>query len=195
MWLTAQFEVLFKFLLLSEFYPLLGRSRFRGRCWAAIRLSHRPEPSGHAVHEEVDGLDIGGQYGRRFVLLRHTHRPQRRLYPIGTNRSSSSCLTLQRRLIFFCTLPLLVKATNLSNAAAHHACSPTPTKISIDILLPGGGCFLSISPCWPCIHIHRAYNVISAYLTVWWLLSCDFFIWSSLAQCFHNQFFRLNIRF
>jgi len=31
-----------------------------------------------AVHEEVDGLDIGGQHGRRFVLLRHTHRPQRR---------------------------------------------------------------------------------------------------------------------
>ena len=34
-----------------------------------------------AVHEEVDGLDIGGQHGRRFVLLRHTHRPQRRPYP------------------------------------------------------------------------------------------------------------------
>ena len=59
-------------LLLSELLlstPLLGR-RSRGRCWAAIRLSHRPEQSGHAVHEEVDGLDIGGQHGRRFVLLR-----------------------------------------------------------------------------------------------------------------------------
>jgi len=55
---------------LSEFfYPLLGRARFRGRCWAAIRLSHLPEPSGRAVHREVDGLDIGGQHGRRFVLL------------------------------------------------------------------------------------------------------------------------------
>jgi len=41
-------------------------------------LSHCPEPSGHAVHEEVDGLDIEGQHGRRFVLLRHTHRSQRR---------------------------------------------------------------------------------------------------------------------
>ena len=65
-------------LLLSELLkPLLGRTRPRGRCWAAFRLSHRPEPSGHAVHGEVDGLDIGGRHGRRFVLLRHTHRPQR----------------------------------------------------------------------------------------------------------------------
>jgi len=36
-------------------------------------LYHRPEPSGHAVHEEVDGFDNGGQHGRRLVLLRHTH--------------------------------------------------------------------------------------------------------------------------
>ena len=28
----------------------------------------------------------------------------------------------------------------------------------------------------PCIHTHLAYNVISAYLVVWWLLSCDFFM-------------------
>jgi len=55
--------------------------RSRGRCWAAIRLSYRPEPSGHAVRGEVDGLDIGRQHGRRFVLLRHTHRSQRRTYP------------------------------------------------------------------------------------------------------------------
>ena len=27
--------------------------------------------------EEVDGLDIGGQHGRRFVLPRHTYRPQK----------------------------------------------------------------------------------------------------------------------
>ena len=53
-----------------------------GRCWAVIRLSHRPEPSGHAVHGKVDGLDIGGQHGRRFVFLRHTHRPQRRTHSI-----------------------------------------------------------------------------------------------------------------
>ena len=51
---------------------LLGCTRSRGRCWAAIRLSHRPEPSGHAVHGEVDRLDIRRQDGRRFVLLRHT---------------------------------------------------------------------------------------------------------------------------
>jgi len=49
------------------FYPLLGRARYRGRCWAAIRLSHHPEPSGRAVHREVNGLDIGGERGRRLV--------------------------------------------------------------------------------------------------------------------------------
>jgi len=78
-------------LLLSEFffYPLLGRARFRDWCWAAIRLSYRPEPSGHTVHEEVDGLDIGGQHGRRFVLLRHTHRLHRPPYPICTNRGGN----------------------------------------------------------------------------------------------------------
>ena len=31
----------------------------------------------------------------------------------------------------------------------HHACSSTPAKISIDIFLPGGGCILSTSTCWP----------------------------------------------
>jgi len=45
------------------FKPLLAHTRSRGRCWAAIRLSHRPERSGRAVHGEVDGLDIGGQHG------------------------------------------------------------------------------------------------------------------------------------
>ena len=77
------------FFLLSEFFfhPLLGHARLQGRCWAAIRLSHRPEPSVRAVRGEIDGLDIGGRHGRRFVLLRHTHRPQRRPYPICTSRS------------------------------------------------------------------------------------------------------------
>jgi len=51
------------------FKPLLGHTRFRDRCWAAIRLPHRLELSDHAVHGEVDGLDIGGQHGRRFVLM------------------------------------------------------------------------------------------------------------------------------
>jgi len=73
----------------SSFNTLLGRTRPWGRCWAAIRLSHRPESSGHAVHEEVDGLDIGGQHGRRFVFLRHTHRSQRRPCPICTSRSGN----------------------------------------------------------------------------------------------------------
>ena len=62
----------------SSFERVLGRASFRARCWAAIRLSHRPEPSGRAVHEEIGGLDIGRQHGRRFVLLRHTHRPHKR---------------------------------------------------------------------------------------------------------------------
>ena len=52
-------------------------------------MSHRPELSGHAVHGEVDGLDIGGQHGRRFVLLHHTHRPQRTPYPIETGAETS----------------------------------------------------------------------------------------------------------
>ena len=74
-------------LLLSQFFkPLLGYTRCWGKFWATIRLPHRPEPSGCAIHE-VDGLDIGGPHGWQFVLLRHTHRPQRRPYPICTNRS------------------------------------------------------------------------------------------------------------
>jgi len=97
------YNLLFKKLLLSEFfYPLLGCARSRDRCWAAIRLSHRREPSGRAVHGEVDGLDIGGQHGRRFVLLRHTHRPQRRPYPICTSRK------LIRRNVSVCVARILV---------------------------------------------------------------------------------------
>jgi len=65
----------------SSSQPRLGRIRSRGKCWAAIRWSHCPEPSGRAVHGEVDGLNIGGQCGRRCVLLHHTHRPQRKPYP------------------------------------------------------------------------------------------------------------------
>ena len=91
---NRQIEVL---LSLGELLkPLLDRTRSRGRCWAAIQLSHRPAPSGHAVHGEVDGLDIGGQHSRRFVLLRHTHRPQRRSYPICTSRSGPA--PVRRRL-------------------------------------------------------------------------------------------------
>jgi len=39
---------------------------------------------------------------------------------------------------FSCTFPFFEKATNLFNASGHCACSPTPTKIYIDILLPAG---------------------------------------------------------
>jgi len=62
--------------------------RYPGRCWAAIRLSHRPEPSDRVVRGEVDGFDSGGRHDRRFVP-RHTHRPQRRPYPISTGRSGN----------------------------------------------------------------------------------------------------------
>jgi len=55
--------------------------------WAAIRLWCHSELPDYVLHAKVDGLDIGGQHGRRFILLRHTHRPQRRSYPICTSRS------------------------------------------------------------------------------------------------------------
>jgi len=42
-----------KDLLLSQlFYPLLGRTRLRCRCWAATRLSHRPKPSDSGVRRK-----------------------------------------------------------------------------------------------------------------------------------------------
>ena len=44
----------------------------------------------------VDGLDIGRRRGRRFVLLRHTHRPQRRPYLICASKSGK--VQHQRRL-------------------------------------------------------------------------------------------------
>ena len=83
-------SIYWSLLLLSQlFKPLLGRTGSWGRCWAAIRLSHRRESSGHAVHGEVDELDFGGQHGRRFVL-HHTHSRQRRSYPTCTNRSGNT---------------------------------------------------------------------------------------------------------
>jgi len=38
--------------------------------------------------------------------------------------------------IFLAHFRFSKKAPNLFNATGHHACNPTPTKISIDILLP-----------------------------------------------------------
>jgi len=69
-----------------SFCPLLGRTRSRGRCWAANRLSHHSEPSGHTIHGEGDGLDIWRQYVRRFDCLRTTHKPQKRPHPICAKR-------------------------------------------------------------------------------------------------------------
>ena len=46
-------------------------------------LCSLPSPPISVIH----GLDIGGRHGRRFVLLRHTHSPQRRPYPICTSRN------------------------------------------------------------------------------------------------------------
>jgi len=93
--LRPQKQVFPLHLLLRQFFiTLLDRNRSQGSSWAALshrpkpsgRLSYCPKPSGRAVHEKFDGLDIGGQHGWRFVLLRHTHRPQRRPYPICTSR-------------------------------------------------------------------------------------------------------------
>ena len=78
--------------------PFLDRTRSRGRCWAAIQLSHHPEPSGHAVHGEVDGLDVGGQHGRLFVLLRHTHRPQKGTIPHLFKKERKRPTPVRRRL-------------------------------------------------------------------------------------------------
>ena len=56
--------------------------------------------------------------------------------------SCSSHLTLQRRQIVFLHISVfLKKLQNLFNAAGHHACNPTPTKISTDILLPAENTF------------------------------------------------------
>jgi len=85
----------------------------------------------------------------------------------------------------------LEKATNLFNAAGHYACSPTPTKISSEILLPvantfrlklawptsqndfnlflllvGGESILSIAPCWP-LHTYPHRVVKGPHVEAW----------------------------
>jgi len=42
---------------------------------------------------------------------------------------------------FSCTFPFFEKAKNLFNVTGHHACTATPSKISIDILLPAAKAF------------------------------------------------------
>ena len=64
-------------LVLSPNFQGGANARFAPLRTPMIRLSHRPQPSGREVHGEVDGLDIGGQHGRLFVVLRQTHRPQK----------------------------------------------------------------------------------------------------------------------
>ena len=66
--------VVFFFIIWASSYPLLGRTRSRGKWWAAIRLSRHPEPSGHALQGGVNGLDSEGKYGQRSALLCHTHK-------------------------------------------------------------------------------------------------------------------------
>ena len=41
----------------SSCNPLLGRTRYRGKCWAIIRLSRIPEPPGDALHGEFEKND------------------------------------------------------------------------------------------------------------------------------------------
>ena len=65
---------------LSQFFkPLLGGTRCRGKCWAAIQLSHCPEPSGRVIHEEVYGLedhmDDGLFFCATFTGSRGGHTP------------------------------------------------------------------------------------------------------------------------
>jgi len=43
--------------------------------------------------------------------------------------------------IFLALFRFFKKAPNLFNATGHHACTPTPAKISIDILLPAAKTF------------------------------------------------------
>ena len=68
-----------------SFHPRLGCTRSRGIDWEVICLSRQPIHS----NDEVDGMDIGWQHDQRFVLLRHTHRPQKGPRPICTSRSGN----------------------------------------------------------------------------------------------------------
>ena len=67
----------------SSFNPPLGRARSRGRCWATIRLSHRPEASGHTVYEVVDGLDIGGHMVDGLFRAPHTQAEEEAIPQAG----------------------------------------------------------------------------------------------------------------
>ena len=77
----------------ASYYPPLGRTRSRGRCWAAIRLSRQPEPPDYALHKEVDGLNSEGQLVntvRSTVCssARHSQAPEGE-YPICVSMSGN----------------------------------------------------------------------------------------------------------
>ena len=51
-------------------------------------------------------------------------------------------LNVTKTINFFpCTFPFFENTTNGFSATGHHACRPTPTEISTDILLPAGKTF------------------------------------------------------
>ena len=114
-------------LLLSTASP----PRYRGRCWAAIPLSHRPETSGRVVRGEVNGLDSGGRHARRFVLC-HTRRSQRRPYPHMYRQERKRPTPVRRRLSWTqaflgrvipggCVLMSGIKMRSLVGFSAHSA--------------------------------------------------------------------------
>jgi len=121
------------------------------RCWAAIQLSHHPEPSGHALNGEVDGLDIRGQHGWQFVLLCHTHRPrgdkphlckQEQKHPTPVWRQLSQTHALLGRVISGGWVPVMKVQSLivLSNYSAFHWWSAQSTALLmlLDELLCSG---------------------------------------------------------
>ena len=79
----ARFEVNCEVMLLRSFAIFrLIMSRHRKELRGALGLCVNP-----SLGEEVDGLDIGGQHGPRFALLRNIHKPQSRSCPICVSRS------------------------------------------------------------------------------------------------------------
>ena len=59
-------------------------------CDLTLPITIYTEPSGHAVHEEFDGLDSEGQHGQPFITLRHTHKQQKWPYHICVIRSENA---------------------------------------------------------------------------------------------------------
>jgi len=85
-----------------------------------------PIPVCHRVDAEVTNID-----SQCYFLM---------CFESNTNHAFKS-LNITKTINIFLAHSFLEKATNLFNATGHHACSPTPTKISIDILLPAAKTF------------------------------------------------------